>query len=70
MAKLDELPTKYTDKRLEYMTDAQQRKLDELKAKNIGLTICGVVKAASKRKLYLIKRNGVVTMSARAYAKW
>jgi hypothetical protein len=64
------IKTKYDDPRLAEPTKAQMATLELLKAKNIGLSICGVVKAASRRKLYLIDRHGNVTMSARAYGKW
>ncbi len=70
MSLRDPIPTKYTHKHLAEMTQAQDKKLGELKAKCLGLSICGIVKAASKRKIYLIGRNGEVTMQTRGYARW
>ena len=70
MSKRDPIPNKYTHKHLAEPTEAQRKTVELLKAKCIGLTIFGTMKAASKKKLYLIERNGHIAMSARAYAKW
>lgn len=70
MPRHDELKTKYTDPRLEHMTAKQEETLKLLKAKFIKLSIYGTVHCATRRKLYLIERNGIISMSAKAYGKW
>jgi len=70
MKRRDEIPTCYTRKSLRQSTNAQDEKLKELKAKMIGLTIFGTVKAATRHHVFLIERDGFVSMKAKAYARW
>jgi hypothetical protein len=57
--------TKYEDKRLSQLTIAQCRTLDELKLTGVGLAITGVLKAMSRKRVYLIDRRGKIAFAAK-----
>jgi len=59
------MKTKYDDKRLALMTVAQEHTIHKLHLTGVGLAITGVLKAMSRKQVYLIARNGNVTFQAK-----
>ena len=58
--------TKYESPKLGYITAAQLKTVEKLQAKPVGISVIGVVKAASPSHLYLIDRHGEVTMKMKS----
>lgn len=59
------MKTKYEDKRLAELSNAQVQCIQRVDGEIITLAVTGVAKVIAKKKVYLINRSGKVTYQGR-----